>query len=132
MTQRTEAHELANHWMHTGNSNGFTKAVTELTVSKLPLCMSSMGGRNRSARVLSFLSTALPFLNSCSCRTKDSHHNSRVSEEALDHVCHHNASHILTGFSLKIPKSIKDRSCWSTPLWYCARKILLVYVNRTA
>ena len=28
-----------------------------------------MGGRKRSARVVSFLSIAPPFLNSCSCRT---------------------------------------------------------------
>lgn len=41
-----------------------------LTVSKLPLCIKSMGGRNRSARVVSFLSMAPPFLNSCSCRTE--------------------------------------------------------------
>lgn len=39
-----------------------------LTVSKLPLCMSSIGGRKRSARVLSFLST-VPLRSSCSCRT---------------------------------------------------------------
>lgn len=39
-----------------------------LTVSKLPLCMSSMGGRKRSARVLSFLST-VPLRSSCSWRT---------------------------------------------------------------
>lgn len=39
-----------------------------LTVSKLPLCMSSIGGRNRSARVLSFLST-VPLRSSCSWRT---------------------------------------------------------------
>lgn len=29
-----------------------------------------MGGRNRSARVVNFLSMAPPFLNSCSCRTE--------------------------------------------------------------
>lgn len=110
---------------------GPLKAVVELTVSKLPLCRSSIGGRNRSARVLSFLSIAFPFLNSCSCRTKHSHHNSRDLDEALDHVCHQNASHVLTGFCLKIPKSIKDWSCWSTPLWYCEREILFVYVNKT-
>lgn len=40
-----------------------------LTVSKLPLCMSSMGGRKRSARVLSFLSTVPPLRSSCSWRT---------------------------------------------------------------
>lgn len=40
-----------------------------LAVSKLPLCIKSIGGRNRSARVVSFLSIAPPFLNSCSCLT---------------------------------------------------------------
>lgn len=42
-----------------------------LTVSKLPLCMSSMGGRKRSARVLSFLSTVPPLRSSCSWRTRN-------------------------------------------------------------
>lgn len=41
-----------------------------LTVSKLPLCMSSMGGRKRSASVLSFLSTVPPLRSSCSWRTR--------------------------------------------------------------
>lgn len=52
--------------------NQFTALVynlQKLTVSKLPLCIKSIGGRNRSARVVSFLSIAPPFLNSCSCLT---------------------------------------------------------------
>lgn len=55
---------------HKQNQNGDCKIPLErlLTVSKLPLCMSSIGGRKRSARVLSFLST-VPLRSSCSCRT---------------------------------------------------------------
>lgn len=57
---------------HKQNKDGRCKVSAEwlLTVSKLPLCMSSMGGRKRSARVLSFLSTVPPLRSSCSWRTK--------------------------------------------------------------
>lgn len=62
--------------LHTESSHKLNKDVRckvsaewLLTVSKLPLCMSSMGGRKRSASVLSFLSTVPPLRSSCSWRT---------------------------------------------------------------
>lgn len=63
--------------LHTESSHKLDKDVRckvsaewLLTVSKLPLCMSSMGGRKRSASVLSFLSTVPPLRSSCSWRTR--------------------------------------------------------------
>lgn len=75
-----------------------------LTVSKLPLCIRSMGGLKRSASVVSFLSTAPPLRSSCSCRT------ARPQEErtAVRHT------HTHQGHSALL--NAHTQSCWGETL----------------
>jgi len=101
-------------WNVTESSHKLNKDVwfkvssDRLTVSKLPLCMSSMGGRKRSARVLSFLSTVPPLRSSCSWRTGKRRKNIPSHDRKLrrsEKDCDRIKSDILSFTSLRLGKT---------------------------
>lgn len=108
----------------TQNQPGKSKIFCErlLTVSKLPLCISSIGGRKRSARVLSFLST-VPLRSSCSWRTTTRTFTGVNGRKAkVKNEAERDFWNGLTGFSLEISETIKDGASWSSSLWHCKGK----------
>lgn len=131
---------------HKQNKDVRCKVSSEwlLTVSKLPLCMSSIGGRKRSARVLSFLSTVPPLRSSCSWRTRKRTFKVVIgSQDTVQNVktdclvgCNYAALsytifvtdriiksleslNLLTCLCLEVSETIKYGSSWSSSLWHC-------------